>query len=130
MINRINPASLPDAQSIGYSQISVVEAGRIAYVSGQVASKGDGQPAPDNIAEQTRWVVANLANALEALDAHTEDIVWLRVYVVDLDDEKMAASFPVLLEFLNGTQPSLTGIGVSALAGADLMLEVEMAVQV
>ncbi len=130
MINRINPDSLPDSEAIGYSQISVAEAGRMAYVSGQVASKGNGEPAPDNIAEQTRWVVANLTGALDALDANTEDIVWLRVYVVDLDDEMMAESFPILLEFLNGSQPSLTGIGVSALASKELLLEVEMAVQV
>ena len=130
MINRINPDALPDSKSIGYSQISVADAGRIAYVSGQIASKGNGEPAPDNIAEQTKWVVANLAGALDALDASTEHIVWLRIYVVDLDDEKMTESFPILLEFLNGSQPSLTGIGVSALASADLMLEVEMAVQV
>ncbi len=130
MISRVNPEVLPDSTSIGYSQISIVESGRIAYVSGQVASRGNGEPAPDNIAEQTRWVVANLAGALEALNAGTEDIVWLRIYVVDLDDEKMSEFFPILLEFLNGSQPSLTGIGVSALAGSDLMLEVEMAVQV
>lgn len=130
MINRVNPDALPDSASIGYSQISVADAGRIAYVSGQVASKGNGEPAPDNITEQTKWVIANLSGALDALDANTEDIVWLRVYVVDLDDEKMAESFPLLLEFLNGSQPSLTGIGVSALADNDLMLEVEMAVQV
>ncbi len=130
MISRVNPEVLPDSTSIGYSQISVVESGRIAYVSGQVASRGNGEPAPDNIAEQTRWVVANLAGALEALNAGTEDIVWLRIYVVDLDEEKMSESFPILLEFLNGSQPSLTGIGVSALAASDLMLEVEMAVQV
>ena len=130
MINRLNPASLPDSTSIGYSQISIVESGRIAHVSGQVASKGNGEPAPDNIADQTRWVVENLAAALAALDAGTQDIVWLRIYVVDLNDENMGASFPILLAWLNGANPSITGIGVTSLAGADLMLEVEMAVQV
>lgn len=130
MIKRMNPDCLPDSVSIGYSQISVVEPGRFAYVSGQIASKGNGEPAPDNIAEQTHWVVANLAGALDALGADTNDIAWLRIYVVDLDDEKMADSFPILLNFLNGSQPSLTGIGVSALASAELLLEVEMGVQV
>ena len=130
MIERLNPDSLPDASAIGYSQISIAEPGRVAYVSGQVASKGNGEPAPDNIAEQTRWVVANLASALETLGAKPDNIIWMRIYVVGLDDQKMGESFPILLEFLGGAQPSLTGIGVSALASSDLMLEVEMAVQV
>src|SRR5690606_8474915 len=36
-IKRVNPETLPDAGRAGYSQISIVEPARLAFVSGQVA---------------------------------------------------------------------------------------------
>jgi len=127
-ITRINPETLPDSTKIGYSQISIVESGRIAHVSGQVASQGDA-PIPDSLIEQTKRVTANLQAVLDSLAAGTDDIVLLRIYVVDLNDTTMNQSFPIVLEWLNGAQPSITGIGVTALAGASLKLEIEMAVR-
>ena len=128
-VSRTNPPTLPDSTQIGYSQISIAESGRTAYVSGQVASLGDGSLIPDDIAEQTKRVVLNLQAALDALGADTEQIILLRIYVVDLNDEKLNSSFPILLDWLEGAQPSVTGIGVSALASPDYMLEIEMAVK-
>ncbi len=53
-----------------------------------------------------------------------------RVYVVDLTPERLEKLMPHLLELFDGSQPSLTGIGVSALAAPDLQLEVEMIARV
>ena len=58
-LTRLNPASLPDTSRMGYSQISISEAGRTAYVSGQVALDGSGF-VPENLADQTKLVVRNL----------------------------------------------------------------------
>jgi enamine deaminase RidA (YjgF/YER057c/UK114 family) len=129
-ITRINPQSMPDASQAGYSQISVVEPGRLAFVSGQVAwRRGDGA-VPGTLPEQVDIVTENLAAALDALGATTHDIAQIRIYAVDLDAESMGIGMAALGKFLNGAQPSLTGIGVSALASPDLKIEVEMVVRV
>ncbi|KKB81144.1 endoribonuclease L-PSP [Devosia soli] len=129
-ITRINPASLPDASRAGYSQISVVEPGRLAFVSGQVAWRADGGAAPGSLAEQVEIVAQNLTAALAELKATPHDIAQMRIYVVGLNDESMGIGMAAIGKFLQGAQPSLTGIGVSALAAPGLLIEVEMVVRV
>lgn len=129
-LKRINPATLPNAASMGYSQIVIATPGTLAFVSGQVAQTADGSGVPDGLAAQTTQVVANLAGALKAVGACPHDIVQMRIYVMDLDDDAMAIAMPPVMAFLNGAAPSLTGIGVAALAGPDLKIEIEMIVRV
>jgi enamine deaminase RidA (YjgF/YER057c/UK114 family) len=125
-ITRLNPPSLPDASAIGYSQITTVEPGRLAFISGQVAARPSGEPAPDGLAEQAELVVANARAALEAVGTTAKDLVMVRVYVVDLTSERLGVVMPHLLELFDGAQPSLTGVGVAALAGPNLQIEIEM----
>ncbi|MFQ1701745.1 RidA family protein [Loktanella agnita] len=129
-LQRMNPATLPDASKIGYSQISITNAGTLAFVSGQVAQAVDGSSgAPEGLEAQTKQVITNLSEALRALEASAHDIVQLRIYVMHLDEQAMAIAMPLIVAFLNGAEPSLTGIGVAALAGPDLKIEIEMIVQ-
>lgn len=129
-VERLNPASLPNAGNVGYSQISIAEASRLAFVSGQVAWSADGKPVPETLAGQVEVVFGNLQAALDELSAGKADIIQLRAYVVGLSPERMEVVMPALLEFLEGVQPSITGVGVASLAAPDLLVEVEMVVQV
>ena len=129
-IDRMNPPALPDAGKVGYSQISIARPGPLAFVSGQVAWRPNGAAAPDSLAGQTAIVVENLRGALDALKASTDDIVQMRIYMTDLRPETQEIAMTGINRFLNGAQPSLTGVGVAALAGPDLQIEVEMVVQV
>ena len=128
-IARLNPASLPNAAEMGYSQISIVDPGRMAYVSGQVAWQPGGKPVPAGLAEQAELVAANARAALDAIGATPGDIAIARIYLVDLTPERMEQSMPPLLVMFDGAQPSITGIGVAALAGPDLQLEMELTVR-
>jgi enamine deaminase RidA (YjgF/YER057c/UK114 family) len=128
-IIRMNPPSLPDAGAAGYSQISVAEPGRLAFVSGQVAWQSAPEPTPETLRGQTEVVVGRLKAALEALSATPHDIVMLKIYAVGLTPESMNESMPLVMAFLDGAQPSLTGVGVASLASPDLLLEIEMIVQ-
>lgn len=85
---------------------------------------------PGTLAEQVAIVTDNLSAALGALKATTQDIAQMRIYAVDLNPESMGIGMAVIGKFLNGAQPSLTGIGVSALAAPGLLIEVEMVVRV
>lgn len=129
-VTRMNPKTLPDAGKVGYSQISIAEPGRLAFVSGQVAWRAEGGAVPGSLAEQTAIVVENLKGALDALEATPDDIVQMRIYVTDLRSETQEIAMTEIMSFLDGAQPSLTGIGVGALAAPDLQIEVEMVVQV
>jgi len=129
-ITRINPHTLPDAREMGYSQISIVESGRIAYVSGQVAWQPGGQAVPDDLAQQAEIATANAKAALDALGATSEHIAIARCYVTDLTPERLTQVMPSLLKLFDGAQPSLTGIGVAALAAPDLQIELELTVRV
>lgn len=125
-ITRLNPASLPDAGTAGYSQISIVEPGRLAFISGQVAWRRDGEAVPETLAEQASIVVGNARAALAAVGATPKDLVIARVYLVDLTSERMDVLMPHLHALFDGAQPSLTGVGVAALASRELQLEIEM----
>lgn len=129
-ITRMNPQSLPDAGRVGYSQISIAEPGRLAFVSGQVAWRRDGGAAPDDLAEQAKVVIENLGLALQELGAGPHDIVQMRAYATDLRPQTQEIVMGLLLPFLDGAQPSITGVGVAALATPELQLEVEMVVRV
>ncbi len=128
-ITRLNPPSLPNAGEAGYSQISIVEPSRLAFVSGQVAWRASGEPAPDSLAGQAEIVVSNARAALTAIGAAPKDLVMVRVYLVNLTPERVEVLWPHLHALFDGAQPSLTGVGVAGLAAPELQLEVEMVVR-
>lgn len=129
-MERINPAGLFDSMQGHHSHITTVESGKLAFFAGQVAWTADSLTAPESLSEQAKIVTSNLQAGLDAVGATSEDIVTMRVYVVDWTPETTEAVFPHLLMFLNGAKPGITGIGVQCLATPDLKLEVEMVVRV
>lgn len=129
-VSRRNPPTIWDMASGGYSQISVAEPGRLAFLSGQVAWRRSGEAAPEDIAGQARIAAANLASALEELGASGQDIVLLRVYVVDATTEKFQQVQAALDELKGDGMPSITTIGVQALYSPDILVEIEMVVRV
>ena len=128
-IIRLNPSTLPNAGEMGYSQISIVEPGRMAYVSGQVAWRPNGEPAPENLAEQMKIVSINVKAALDTIRATPHDIVMARIYVVNLTPERLEELMPPFLAAFEGAQPCVTGVGVDALAAPDLQVEMELVVR-
>lgn len=128
-IARINPTEMPNAESIGYSQISVVEPGRMAYISGQVAASPNGGPVPTSLSDQMKVAAGNARAALHALRASLQDIVMARCLVTDLTPERLKEVMPPLLELFDGAKPSLTGFGVAALAAPELQVELELTIR-
>lgn len=129
-IVRLNPSTLPDAANVGYSQISIVEPGRLAFISGQVAWRPNGEPAPNSLIEQAKLVAANVKASLMAVHATPQDIVMARIYLVDLTPERLEEAMPHMFAAFDGAQPSITGVGVAALAAPDLQLEMELLVRI
>jgi enamine deaminase RidA (YjgF/YER057c/UK114 family) len=128
-LTRLNPSALPDTRPTGYSQISITEPGRLAFVSGQVAWRSTGESPPASLSEQTSIVINNARAALDALKATPQDLVIVKLYVIDLTPERIAEAMPQIIAFFEGAQPSLTGVGVVSLAAPALQLEMEMIVR-
>ena len=129
-VSRHNPPTIWDMASGGYSQISVAEPGRLAFLSGQVGWLPSGGEAPKDVAGQAKIAAANLAAALEELGASGQDIVMLRLYVVDATTEKFQQAQVALDELKGDGMPSITTIGVQALYSPDILVEIEMVVRV
>ena len=128
-VSRRNPPTMWDMASVGFSHISVSEPGRLAFLSGQIAAKPGSDDAPKDLAGQAMRATASLAAALKELDASAQDIVMLRVYVVNATTEAFQQVLPALRELLGDAMPSITTIGVQALYTPEIKVEIEMAVR-
>lgn len=129
-VSRRNPPTIWDMTAAGHSQISVAEPGRLAFLSGQIASPPAGAAMPGDVAGQAEMVAANLAAALAELRASAADIVMMRIYVVDATNDRFKQALSGIRALLGAEMPSVTTIGVQALYTPDLQLEIEMVVRV
>jgi enamine deaminase RidA (YjgF/YER057c/UK114 family) len=129
-VRRLNPEALFNSQDYGYSQISIVEPGRLAFVSGQAAIHPDGSILNGTLAEQTELALMNVQASLEALKADPGCIVQIRCHITDLDTDAVAEVLPRLQRFLQGAEPGLLVLGAEALANPDLRVAFELTVRV
>lgn len=127
-ITLVNPEGLPKVDL--YSQVAVATGSRLVFLAGQVAVDADGNTVGvGDLAAQIEQCYLNVATALAEVGGSFDDVAKLTVYVVDWTPDKMAflgegiaraaAKLGVTLA------APLTGLGVSALAGPDLLVEVE-----
>jgi enamine deaminase RidA (YjgF/YER057c/UK114 family) len=128
-VSRRNPKTMWDMASVGWSHISVAETGRLAFLSGQIAATPGSQDAPKDLAGQAKLATASLAAALKDLEASAQDIVMMRVYVVNATTEAFQQVLTALRELLGDAMPSMTTIGVQALYTPEILVEIEMAVR-
>lgn len=127
-VTMINPEGLPQIDL--YRHVSVATGSKLVSVAGQVAYDAGGNTVgAGDYAAQTEQAYLNVATALAAVGGTFDDVVRITMFVVDFSPEKIS----LLSEGITraaaklGTTPAppLTGIGVSALAGPDLLVEVE-----
>ncbi len=128
-VSRRNPQTMWDMASLGYSHISIAEPGRLAFLSGQIATAPSNEPLPEDVAGQAKLATASLAAALKDLGATAQDIVLLRVYVVNATSEAFGQAATPLRELFEDAMPSITTIGVQALYRPEIKVEIEMVVR-
>ena len=128
-VSRRNPPAMWDMASLGWSHISVAEPGRLAFLSGQIASTPGSEGVPEDLAGQAKLATASLGAALKELKASAQDIVMLRVYVVNATMEAFGQAIGPLRELVGEAMPSITTIGVQALYKPEIKVEIEMVVR-
>ena len=120
-LERINPAALSEP---GGPYVHVVKAGRLVFVSGQVAWGPDGSVVgAGDIEAQAVQVLENVGANLRAAGADFKDVMKVTVYVRHMADR--AAIAAVRARFFGEHKPASTLIEVSMLTHPDLLLEIE-----
>ncbi len=123
----INPDSLFPSLEYGFSQLVTASGRKTIYISGQTAWDAKKQIiGPGNLAKQARQALRNIQMAVEAAGGTLADVVALRIYIVDYRPEKAEDVGSALKEFFPvENRPASTWIGVSCLAVADFLIEIE-----
>lgn len=88
-----------------------VKAGGFVYVAGQGPLSPQGQVAPGDIREQTRLVLTNIRNILEAAGATLQDVVRCGVFLADIGD--FAAMNEVYRDVFGPNPPARTTVGAN-----------------
>ncbi|MBW4693825.1 MAG: RidA family protein [Lyngbya sp. HA4199-MV5] len=121
----INPPELYDGRPHGMSKAVVDTATRTVYISGQVDWNMNYQVSSHTVEGQLSKVLANLTTVLEASGSSVENLLSVRIYIRGELGEHMEAIAPILAQYLEGSLPALTGIGVASLASSETLVEVE-----
>ena len=106
------------------SQGVKVPAGNMVFVSGQVGRNAQGEVAKGDIRAQTRQALENVRSVLEAAGATLDDVAKVTVFVTNVA-EQYAPIHEVRAEFFKKDYPASTLVEIKALAGPDLLIEIE-----
>jgi enamine deaminase RidA (YjgF/YER057c/UK114 family) len=119
------PAGL--LHNASFSQVVAGTGTRTIYTAGQVSIDERGiLVGPGDLAAQTAQAMRNVGLALAAAGATYADIVKITTYVVNYQPEHRAIIGRARAPFFsNGPPPASTLVGVSALALADWLVEIE-----
>jgi enamine deaminase RidA (YjgF/YER057c/UK114 family) len=127
-IVRTNPDTMVDPTLFGYTQVVAVNNGKMIYLAGQGPTKqNEKSPGREDLRGQTRNAVDNILLALAAVGAGPENIVYLRVNVVDYSPKMLIDIAPELkrLTAEGGMPPASVFVGVSSLVLPSTRIEIE-----
>lgn len=121
------PKTVPDTPSAPQSLAPyspAAEAGGLVFVSGQVGMDPQtGERAPDDVAAQTRQVMANIGAVLGDLGLGYDDIVKTTIFLADIDDYSTVNE--VYGSYFDGGYPARSAFQAGALPAA-FLVEIEV----
>lgn len=126
-IERGNPEALFNSVQYGFSQAVSASGTRLISVSGQVAWNAEQAfIGGSDLYTETTAALENLRVALHSVRAELNDVISLRIYIVDYSpDESESISRALKTFFPQGQAPTATWVGVSCLANPDFRIEIE-----
>ena len=126
MSKRLNISSGAKWEDIvGYSR--AVKIGNVIEVAGTTALDEAGNPVgPDDLYEQTRYIIAKIEKALTSGGAALTDIVRTRIFTTDISRwEEIGKAHG---EFFREIKPASTMVEVKALINPTMLVEIEATV--
>lgn len=123
-ITRTNPKTI-SRPFTNYAHVVTVEgAKKLVFCAGQVAADVDGNVLPpDDFDAQTKMVMKNLKNALDAGGAKLSDVTKVTIYICNPHDVPKARA--ILLDYFGKHPPGSTLCILRGLANPNFLLEVE-----
>ena len=121
----LNPPTL--CPTFGWTHIVTASGGKTVYISGQVSVNERGEVlGKGDMRAQAEQTYENLKHALAAAGATFRDVVKMNLFVVGLKPEHVPLLREVRSRYVSAEQPpASTLVGVSALVGADWLIEIE-----
>jgi 2-iminobutanoate/2-iminopropanoate deaminase len=120
-----HPDDLFDASRYGFAQAVSVPAGRLIFVSGQVAWDADERLLATDLPGQATAAMANVARALAAADGELRHVTALRIYIVGDPPDTSGVSDALRAAFPSREGPAATWLRVGGLEGDGLLIEIE-----
>src|SRR4051794_34157574 len=113
---------------LGWAPVVTATGGKTVYVSGQVGVNDRGEVVGrGDLRAQAEQTFKNLQHALAAAGASFRDVAKTNLYAVGLKPEHVAVLREVRARYVSAERPpASTLVGVSALAGADGLSEIEI----
>lgn len=106
---------------VGYSR--AVKVGNMVFVAGTTAMNESTLVGKDDVYLQTQFILQKIGRSLEQVGSCLEQVVQTRIYVVDLQQwEAVAKAHRKVFEHI---RPACTMVEVKALAGNELLVEIE-----
>jgi enamine deaminase RidA (YjgF/YER057c/UK114 family) len=121
----LNPPGL--CPTFGWTHVVATRGGKTIHISGQVGINAKGElVGKGDLKRQTEQAFENIKTALASAGAAMEHVVKSTIFVVNFRPEML----PVIREvrgryFSREHPPASTLVGVTALAGADWLIEIE-----
>ena len=108
--------------------VTVKEPIKLVFVAGQTPSDENYEPvAPGDYRVQYVNVMENLEIQLEAAGASWDDVVFKRIFVLDVDEFKRKTRGPDAPQFGDPEKPPPTTlVGVTRLADPDFLVEIDL----
>jgi enamine deaminase RidA (YjgF/YER057c/UK114 family) len=121
----LNPPEL--SPTFGWTHVVSATGGKTIYVSGQVAIDEHGKVVgKGDLKAQTEQAFKNVLHGLTAAGATFKDVVKTSLFVVGLRPEHVPIIREVRGRYVSADHPpASTLVGVSALVGADWLIEIE-----
>jgi enamine deaminase RidA (YjgF/YER057c/UK114 family) len=121
----LNPPTL--GKTHGWTQVVTASGGKTIHISGQTGINAAGEViGKGDLKRQTEQTFENLRLALAAAGATWKDVVATRLYVVNLKPEHVPIIREVRGRYVSAEHPpASTLVGVSALVGAEWLIEIE-----
>lgn len=122
-----NPPMLFDSAQYGFSQVVISNPGKFVFISGQVAwDEKMNIVGKNDLGVQTQKAIDNLSIAIESAGGTMENIMMLRIYIVNYKHGDGPIINAVLREtFGTENPPASTWISVQGLANEGFMIEIE-----
>ncbi|MDT0347226.1 RidA family protein [Streptomyces litchfieldiae] len=122
----INPPGLHNPVGYGYSHtVDIPAPAGLVLIGGQYGSDAEGAVVSDDFAEQVERAFTNLGTALAAAGLDYTHVTRLGTYIVDHDQDKLAALLAVVSRIWGDEPPAQTLLGVATLALPGMLFEVD-----